>query len=317
MAQVEPLNDVDTNKYKAKPFIKWVGGKTQLLSQFEDLYPPDLKAGKIKKYFELFLGSGAVFFDIVQKYKIEQFFLCDINQDLILTYQIIKTKPQELIKVLEQLESQYYQADNETRKILFYQLRKQYNTKILNFNYHNYEEEGIVRAALMIFLNKTCFNGLYRTNKKGEFNVPSGRYKKPKICHKDNLLAISQLLQSVKIQSASYKIYDELIDKNSFVYIDPPYRPISTTANFTSYSQFEFSDRHQIELAQYYQHLDKNRQAKIMLSNSDPHNTNLQDNFFDDLYQGYNINKVYATRMVNSDATKRGKITELLITNYK
>ena len=169
---------------------------------------------------------------------------------------------------------------------------------------------------LFIFLNKTCFNGLYRVNKKGEFNVPMGAYKNPKICDKENLKNVAMALKNVKIVYADYRESKDFIDEKTFVYIDPPYRPLNLTSSFTSYTENDFSDKEQIELAEYIDVLNK-KGAKIVMSNSDPKNNNTDDNFFDELYKNYNINRVKATRMLNSNASLRGAINELLITNYK
>lgn len=300
----------------AKPFLKWVGGKTQLLEQLDFYYPEQLKVGEIKQYFELFLGGGAVFFDVIQKYSIERAYLSDINHDLVLTYLVIQQQAEQLIELLSKLEQEYLNYDLEARKQFFYQIREKYNQQQSEIDLHSYPKQWIIRAAWMIFLNKTCFNGLYRTNKKGGFNVPPGRYNNPTICHASNILNVSRVLQTVTIKHGNYKIFDSLIDSNSFVYIDPPYRPISKTANFTSYSQFEFGDRSQLELCQYYRHLDLNYQAKLMLSNSDPQNIDNNDTFFEDIYHNYQINRVSANRMINSNISKRGKVSELVITNY-
>ena len=316
MSQLQASNKSKKNPDLAKPFLKWVGGKTQLLEQFDLLYPQQLKQGKIAQYFELFLGGGAVFFDIIQKYSVKQVFLNDINPDLILAYQVIKQNPNELIQLLYQLEQQYYQKDSEERKKIFYNIRQYYNQQKINFNYQRISLHSIKRISWLIFINKTCFNGLYRTNQQGDFNVPIGRYKQPKICDESNILKITKLLQDVTLVSSNYKTFERLINYNSFVYIDPPYRPINKTSSFTAYAKSGFNDNNQIKLSQYYKHLSEDYGAKVMLSNSNPHNTNLDDNFFHDLYSEYNINEVYASRMVNSNANKRGKITELVITNY-
>ena len=310
------LDKTDKNYTLAKPFLKWVGGKTQLLPQFESLYPVQLKEQKIDKYFELFLGGGAVFCHVVQHYDVKKVFLNDINPDLILAYRVVQNNSKELINYLERLQQQYILSNLEARAKLFYQIRKDYNQQRLNFDYNSISTQSIIRVSWLIFINKVCFNGLYRTNKKGDFNVPMGRYKNPLICDANNLIKLSNLLQNVTLVSSNYQTFDRLIDRNSFVYIDPPYRPINKTSNFTAYAKSGFNDVHQIELSQYYQHLSQNYGAKVMLSNSNPHNTDTQDNFFHDLYQDYNINLVSANRMINSNANKRGKITELVITNY-
>ncbi len=316
MSQVQIAKKIQKDTSLAKPFIKWAGGKTQLLKQFEKLYPRQLKEGKIDKYFELFSGGGAVFFDVIQKYSVEKVFLNDINQDLILAYRVIQQNPYGLIKLLSQLQQNYYQSNTDRRKKMFYQIRQNYNQQRMDFDYNNLLQQSLERVSFLIFLNKTCFNGLYRSNKKGDFNVPFGKYKSPKICDESNIIKVAKLLQNVTLISGNYDSFDRLIDNNSFVYIDPPYRPITKTSNFTSYAKSGFNDHNQIELSQYYRHLSENYNAKVMLSNSNPKNTDSEDNFFDDLYSEYKINQVYASRIVNSDGKKRGKITELVIINY-
>lgn len=316
MKQSQIVNNIKSEISLAKPFLKWAGGKTQLLEQFEILYPRQLKQKKINKYFELFLGGGAVFFYIIQKYSVERVFLNDINKDLILAYQVIKNNPNDLIELLDNLQTKYYQCAPKQREQIFYKIRNNYNEQRINFDYENITGTSIERISWLIFLNKTCFNGLYRTNRKGEFNVPCGKYKKPTICDKNNIDRVNKILSRVTLTSGNYSSLDRYIDDRSFVYIDPPYRPINKTSSFTTYAKSGFSDRNQIELSQYYKHLSEDYGAKVMLSNSNPHNTNLDDNFFHDLYSEYNINEVYASRMVNSNASKRGKITELVITNY-
>ena len=214
------------------------------------------------------------------------------------------TKVFSSIKSLKEMEEEYISLDDENRKIYYYEKRQKYNKLKINI-----EENNIEKASLFIFLNKTCFNGLYRVNKKGEFNVPMGAYKNPKICDKENL-------KNVKIVYADYRESKDFIDEKTFVYIDPPYRPLNLTSSFTSYTENDFSDKEQIELAEYIDVLNK-KGAKIVMSNSDPKNNNIDDNFFDELYKNYNINRVKATRMLNSNASLRGAINELLITNYK
>ncbi len=316
MKQLRESKIVKQNKNLAKPFLKWVGGKTQLLGQLQQFYPPELKAGKIDKYFELFVGGGAVFFDIIQRFPIKTAFIADINQDLILAYKVIRDRPQNLIEILSKLQEGYLSSNLEERANIFYQVRGNYNQQRIDFDNQNLSQESIKRVALIIFLNKTCFNGLYRTNKEGDFNVPMGRYKNPTICNSDNILKVSHVLQKATILSGNYDIYNQFIDDKSFIYLDPPYRPISQTSSFTAYAKSGFNDASQIKLSQYYKYLDEECQAKVMLSNSDPQNTDSQDVFFDNLYSQYNIHRVTASRMVNSKAMNRGKITELLITNY-
>ena len=293
-----------------KPFIKWVGGKGQLLPEIKKLYPVEL--GKtINKYAEIFIGGGAVLFDILSKYKLDEIYISDKNLELINTYKSIRDSVDILIKSLKEMEEGYIPLDDENRKIYYYEKRQEYNNLKINI-----EENNIEKASLFIFLNKTCFNGLYRVNKKGEFNVPMGAYKNPKICDEENLKNVAMALKNVKIIYADYRESKDFIDEKTFVYIDPPYRPLNPTSSFTSYTENDFSDKEQIELAEYIDILNK-KGAKIVISNSDPKNNNIDDNFFDELYKNYNINRVKATRMLNSNASLRGAINELLITNYK
>ena len=290
-------------RIECKPFIKWVGGKGQLLPEINKLYPIEL--GKtINKYAEIFIGGGAVLFDILSKYRLDKVYISDKNLELINTYKSIRDNIDILIKSLKEMEEEYISLDDEDRKIYYYEKRQKYNKLKINI-----EENNIEKASLFIFLNKTCFNGLYRVNKKGEFNVPMGAYKNPKICDEENL-------KNVKIIYADYRESESFIDEKTFVYIDPPYRPLNTSSSFTSYTENDFSDKEQIELAEYIDLLNKTG-AKIVISNSDPKNNDIDDNFFDELYKNYNINRVKATRMLNSNASLRGAINELLITNYK
>ena len=300
----------EKDRIECKPFIKWVGGKGQLLSEINKLYPVEL--GKnINKYAEIFVGGGAVLFDILSKYKLDEVYISDKNLELINTYKSIRDNVGILIKSLKEMEEQYIPLDNENRKDYYYKKREEYNSLKINSEVNNIE-----KAVLFIFLNKTCFNGLYRVNKKGEFNVPIGTYKKPKICDEENLKNVSMALKKVKIVYADYRESEEFIDNKTFVYIDPPYRPLNITSSFTSYTENNFNDKEQIELAEYINVLNK-KGVKIVISNSDPKNNNTDDNFFDELYKNYNINRVKATRMLNSNASLRGAINELLITNYK
>ena len=300
----------EKDRIECKPFIKWVGGKGQLLSEINKLYPVEL--GKnINKYAEIFVGGGAVLFDILSKYKLDEVYISDKNLELINTYKSIRDNVDILIKSLKEMEEQYIPLDNENRKDYYYKKREEYNSLKINSEVNNIE-----KAVLFIFLNKTCFNGLYRVNKKGEFNVPMGAYKKPKICDEENLKNVSLTLRNVKIVYADYRESEKFIDDKTFVYIDPPYRPLNITSSFTSYTENDFNDKEQIELAEYINVLNK-KGAKIVISNSDPKNNDIDDNFFDKLYKNYNINRVKATRMLNSNANLRGAINELLITNYK
>ena len=293
---------------EAKPFLKWVGGKGQLLKEIEQYYP-FAKDTSITKYAEPFVGGGAVLFDILNKFELQEVYISDINAELINTYTIIRDDVDMLLDVLRRFESDYLVLEDDERKEAYLAKRARFN------ELKNKKENGVELAALMIFLNKTCFNGLYRVNRKGEYNVPMGAYKNPLICNEYNLKAVSNKLQNVKIVCGDYKKSDYFIDNKTFVYFDPPYRPLTPTANFTSYTEGMFDDKNQLELAKFIQKLDR-KGAKIVASNSDPKNTDEDDSFFDDIYIGQNIKRVFAARMINRNSNKRGKINELLISNF-
>lgn len=294
-----------------KPFVKWVGGKGSLLSQLNNFYPMQLCDGKIKKYVEPFVGGGAVLIDILQRYDIEEAYAFDINVDLINCYNVIKNNVEELIVELKKIEQEFVLLEQEERKELFGKIRKEYNSYKLKP-----QEINIKKAKEFIFLNRTCFNGLYRVNQNGDFNVPCGTYKNPRICDAENLRNLSKLIQNVVFECGDYKSSEKYITENTFVYFDPPYRPLSLTSAFTSYTKEGFNDDNQIELGAYYRKLN-DKDAILMLSNSNPKNTNPSDHFFDDVYNGFKINEVFAKRNINSKGDKRGAISELLITNYE
>lgn len=297
----------DKNTF-AKPFLKWAGGKGQLLEKIERYYP--FEKNSINKYAEPFVGGGAVLFDILNKFNLEEIYISDVNSCLINTYIIIRDELDFLIENLVKIESEYIPLNENNRKKYYLKKRLDFNELIID------EKYNVDMASLMIFLNKTCFNGLYRVNRKGLFNVPHGKYKNPKILDKKNLKIVSEKLQKVKIFNEDFIKSEIFIDEKTFVYLDPPYKPLSLTANFISYSQKIFDDNSQIELASYIKRIAK-KGAKFLLSNSDPKNTDKNDEFFDNLYSDFTINRVKATRMINSQASNRGEIKELLISNYK
>lgn len=293
----------------ARPFVKWAGGKGQLLDILNKFYPVELKAGAIKTYIEPFVGGGAVLFNVLQNFYIERAFIFDINKELINTYQCIRQEPDKLIELLSVLELRYVSVNDEKRKEMYYEIRDKYNSIPLN----GYVD--IEKAAHFIFLNRTCFNGLYRVNKSGYFNVPMGSYKNPKICDAENIFLLSSLLQNVEIFCENYEKCASYVDKNTFIYFDPPYRPLNSTSSFTSYTDNGFDDEQQVKLGNFYRELDRTG-AKMMLSNSDPKNIDEYDDFFDNLFSGFNIYRVSAKRMINSKSTGRGEISELLVLNY-
>ncbi|MCI8384481.1 MAG: DNA adenine methylase [Clostridia bacterium] len=295
---------------KIRPFVKWAGGKGSLISQLNNFYPNELKNGIIERYIEPFVGGGAVLIDILQKYNIQEVYAFDINLDLINSYKVIKNNVEDLISNLKKIETQYLQLEQEERKNYFYKIRSEYN------NYEVKENEpNIQRATQFIYLNRTCFNGLYRVNKNGKFNVPIGNYKNPTICDEENLRQLSQLIQNVQFEYGDYSRSMEYVTRNTFVYFDPPYRPLNVTSAFTSYTKEDFNDENQRELATFYGELNE-QNAKLMLSNSNPKNTNQDDNFFDNIYQGFHINEIHVSRMINANSNGRGKISEILVTNY-
>lgn len=302
---------------QAKPFLKWAGGKRQLLPEIERNLPKEIKNTKdIDLYIEPFVGGGALFFHLVSNYNVKKSIINDINPDLMLTYKVIKLFPEELIKELRHLEKNFIKLDDVNRKTFYYdQLRKPFNE--LKVNYIKVDKQSWVKkTSLLIALNKTCFNGLFRQNSKGEFNVPVGRYKNPKILDEENIRNCSLALKNTKILCGSYDSISTPKNTKAFIYFDPPYRPLSTTSSFTKYSKNDFNDADQKKLAKYFRKLDKEKHY-LLLSNSDPKNTNVNDNFFDELYKGFNIQRVYAKRYINREFEKRGAIRELLIKNYK
>ncbi len=300
---------IDNEEKVVKPFLKWAGGKGQLLKEIERYYP--FANGNITKYAEPFVGGGAVLFDILSKYDLKEIYISDINAELINTYRIIRDDVDALIKMLYTMQSEFIPLDTDSRKIYYNEKRECFNDLKVNGN----ESINVEKAALMIFLNKTCFNGLFRVNKKGLFNVPMGAYKNPMICDKKNLRAVSEKLQKVIIICGDYRESADFIDENTFVYFDPPYRPITDTASFTAYTENLFNDEEQIELAHFVDDMHK-KGAKVVISNSDPKNTNTEDDFFDNIYSAHKIKRVEATRMINCKSEARGKIKELLISNF-
>lgn len=299
----------ECDEKKVKPFLKWAGGKGQLISEIEKYYP--FSDGKITKYAEPFVGGGAVLFDILGKYELEEIYISDINAELVNTYRIIRDDIDELIYMLKAMQSEFVLLDTEHRKAYYLCKRQKFNDLKTNGD----ENINIEKAALMIFLNKTCFNGLYCVNKKGLFNVPMGSYKNPMICDEDNLRAVSDKLQKVTIVCGDYRKSVDFIDDKTFVYFDPPYRPITDTASFTAYTENLFNDDEQIELAKFVDEMHR-KGAKVVISNSDPKNSNKNDDFFDNIYSTHKIKRVEATRMINSKSEARGKIKELLISNF-
>ena len=292
---------------KAKPFVKWAGGKTQLINKITEFLPEEIKNGKIDTYIEPFVGGGALLFYILQNYKIKKAYINDVNKELINCFLCIKEDVQNVINSLKQLETDYFNSDN--RDEFYLKVRQEYNEIKLK------KELDFKKCSEFIFLNKTCFNGLYRVNKKGLFNVPHGKYKNPLICDEKNLILCAELLQKVKISFGHYNTVIKHTDDKTLIYFDPPYRPLIKNQSFVSYSEFGFDDTDQEILADNFKKLSQNN-SFVLLTNSDPKNVDENDNFFDDLYKDFNINRIKAKRSINSNGDKRGEIFELLIKNY-
>ena len=301
---------------EAKPVLKWAGGKAKLIPIFEERYPVGLKNGEIDTYIEPFMGGGAVLFSISSKYNFNKIVINDINSELILTYKVIKEHPEKLISILYMLQEKYNQLESlEVKQEVFYSVREKFNNVKGNINYENIDEKAIEHAAHMIFLNKSCFNGLYRENKKGGFNVPFGKKEKLNCYDKENIMAVSEKLKNAIILNGDFEKVMDYVNNHTFVYMDPPYRPLNATSNFNDYSKEPFNDETQIRLSKFYKELSE-KGARVMESNSDPKNTDENDEFFDELYSDYNVERIYAARSINSKGTGRGKVSEILITNY-
>lgn len=299
-------------KKNAKPFIKWAGGKGQLLFQLDEYLPQILNERKFT-FVEPFVGGGAMLFYMLQKYpNIERVIINDINPYLITAYRIIKDEPEELIERLSVLETEYFALESEEAKRDFFMgVRTIFNEDELDM---------VDRTKYLMFLNRTCFNGLYRVNSKGKFNVPFGKNLHPTICNAGTIKADSELLNRVDtiILNGDFEQTINYIDANglNFFYFDPPYRPLSETSSFKSYAKEDFNDSEQIRLRNFCQTLN-DMGTFWMLSNADCSAKNPNDLFFEDIYQNFNINRVYASRAINANPLKRGKLTELLINNYE
>ena len=275
----------------ARPFVKWVGGKARLIPELSKYFPKSYKT-----YYEPFVGGGAVFFHLTPNYA----HISDLNPTLISAYLTIKNNVSSLIKALDELQYYYHGlAKLDDKKTYFLELRNEYNRLSPN---------DFRKSVLLIFLNKTCFNGMYRENSKGGFNVPFGQHDKPTICDKKNLLEVSKVLSDIKISCSSYQNTTKNAVKDDFVYFDPPYNPMSKTSSFTSYQAGGFSFKDQELLRNEFKRLS-DLGCNVMLSNSDTPLIN-------ELYKEFNIQKIYAARSINSKGSGRGKVPEVVITNY-
>ena len=297
---------------EAKPFLKWAGGKGQLLTQLDEHLPGELKRQEFT-YIEPFVGGGAMLFHMLRKFpNITHAVINDINPHLVTAYRIIKQQPDELIRRLSDLEKEYFsKSDEDAKKGYFLNVRNLFNEAIL---------DDVDRTKYLIFLNRTCFNGLYRVNSKGKFNVPFGRNLHPTICNADTILEDSEVLNrvDVKILNGDFEhTADEMQEGLNFFYFDPPYRPLNATSSFNSYAKEEFNDDEQIRLRDFCARLNELPNVKWMLSNADCSAKNLEDTFFENIYSDFYIYRVYASRSINANPEKRGKLTELLIKNYE
>ena len=297
----------------AKPIIKWVGGKTQLLNTINDNLPQNIS--HFNTYMEPFIGGAAVLFYIVPKLpNIKNVFINDLNYKLTNLYTVVKNKHLKLINQLKTIQEEYRKSEDP--KMFYYNTRDSFNIYDMNME----PDADVLHAAEFIFLNKTCFNGLYRENSKGEFNVPWNKNVNVCICDEENINAVHNFFikYNVQISTGTYNEFfkdKELYMKNAFVYMDPPYRPITKSSAFTSYTKSGFNDDSQKDLKVWFDILNSNN-AYCMLSNSDPKNYDVNDMFFDELYSDYNIIRVNAKRSINSKGNGRGSITEILVKNY-
>ena len=297
---------------EAKPFLKWAGGKGQLLSQLDEHLPADLHK-RAFTYIEPFVGGGAMLFHMLRKFpNITHAVINDINSHLVTAYRVIKEQPDELIRRLSGLEHEYFMLpDEEAKKEYFLNVRTIFNDSPL---------DDVDRTKYLIFLNRTCFNGLYRVNAKGKFNVPFGRYLHPTICNSETIKADSEVLNraNVTILNGDFeRTIDEMGDGLNFVYFDPPYRPLNATSSFNSYAKEDFNDDEQIRLRDFCVRINERTNVRWMLSNADCSAKNPEDTFFEDIYADFHIHRVYASRAINANPSKRGKLTELLIKNYE
>lgn len=304
---------IDGEKPLARaPIVKWAGGKSQLLPVIDRHYPQALRDGKVTTYIEPFVGGAAVFFDVRRRFAIKKAHLFDANPEIRVLYTSIRDDIEGVIRELKVMENSYLCQQDEGRKAYYYDIRERYNDEVATARL---DPVNAIRAAQTLFINRTCFNGLYRVNSRGRFNVPMGRYTKPRILHEERTRLASAALQVAEIHLADFTEAEKFAGgPDTFVYYDPPYRPINSTSYFTSYSTEVFSDDEQRRVQATYARLNE-RGVLQMLSNSDPTNHG-DDKFFDNLYNGFNIHRVEASRRINATPGKRGAVRELLITNY-
>ena len=294
---------------RPKPFLKWAGGKDRLFNQLRQYLPIELS--QVQNYYEPFLGSGAVFFNLVQNFSFKNVILSDINEELILVYKVIQNNVGELMQMIDQYKHKYSRLSDIDKEKFYYEMRNSYNIQRFNINHKKYSDTWIPRAAQMIFLNKTCYNGLYRQNIRGEFNVPFGKNYNPTIYSPINMELIAQLFNNVEIKTTDFESILNAVEDNSFIYLDPPYRPITKTANFTDYYKSGFTEKDNKRLMNSLNILNK-RKIKFMLNNSFP----LNDNYLAEYYSNYNVSVISANRIMSSIPDRRCKVSEIVVTNY-
>lgn len=291
-----------TEHLKAKPFLKWAGGKTQLIPQIEKYIPSRFEHGEFQ-YVEPFVGGGAFIFHVLSNYpNVKKVIINDLNKDLINCYQVVKEQAPELINELFALQNLFLDLTYEGRKSLYLEIRHKFNLR---------NSDSLKQASFFIFLNRTCFNGLYRVNRKNEFNVPMGDYKNPKICDEQNLLAVSSLLSRVEIHCGDYSLLADYIEEKAFVYIDPPYKPLNKTSSFNNYTDLDFTDQEQIRLKRF---CDRLVQMNVFWLQSNSHFINSEGkSYFKELYHPYTVNIIQAKRLINTFKSKTDKVNEVLI----
>ena len=298
----------------AKPFLKWAGGKGKVLPEIIRRLPPGLKQGQITSYAELFIGGGAVSFYLAQCHAFERLLIGDVNKDLFLAYTAIREDPEHLLTQLRRMQNAYNRLGYEEQAAFYYQTRAEFNAARAGWRYDWFEPAWTQRAVQLMFLNRTCFNGLYRVNSRAEFNVPFGKYRTVNFGDPENIRTVARLLERTVIQHGDFSTSAAFADERTFVYLDPPYRPLTATASFTSYARLDFGEAEQLRLAAHFKQLNE-RGSFVMLSNSDPFSAT-GDDFFERLYAGFTFSRLLAKRAINANGANRGAVSELLITNY-
>ena len=248
---------------QARPFLKWAGGKSQLIEQIAAHLPAELKQGRLRRYAEPFVGGGAMFFYVAQNYRFDSFLIVDANEELILAYRTIKRDVRKVIERLKEMQTNYGALSTAGRQEYFYAVRSRFNEMLPKISYNRFDESWIERTAQIVFLNRTCFNGLFRVNSKGEFNVPFGRYKNPAIRAEENLLEVSDLFQRTEIRLEDFAKCDDFVTGDTFVYFDPPYRPISKTSNFTSHSKYDLDENAHLQSATFVELMLKRHRGRL------------------------------------------------------